>query len=291
MMEQVLAQQNLQKAFARVKANAGAPGIDGMTVEEFPAFCKVHWARIRSMLMEGRYHPAPVRRVFIPKPDGSQRPLGVPTVLDRVIQQALAQVLTPLFESGFSPRSFGFREGRNAHQAVREVEAGFKEGRRYAVDCDLKSFFDTVNHDRLMGQLREKVHDRKVLDLIRRYLKSGVVLPDGTREATPQGVPQGGPLSPLLANITLDPLDKELERRGHQFARYADDFLVMVKSLKAAERVMASLTRFVEGKLKLVVNRAKRTALCLHLSGIPDRARRTSGVDGQCLYTLQTTGA
>ena len=277
MMESILERENLLRAWQRVKSNAGAPGIDGMTVEGFPAFCREHWPRIRSALMEGTYRPAPVRRVFIPKPDGSQRPLGVPTVLDRVIQQALAQVLTPLFEGGFSTHSYGFREGRSAHQAVRHVEACWKEGRRHAVDCDLKSFFDTVNHDRLMGQLRDKIHDRKVLGLIRCYLQAGVVLPDGTREATPQGVPQGGPLSPLLANITLDPLDSrseaettallgcpkggeainELERRGHRFARYADDFLVMVKSAKAAERVMASLTRFVEGRLKLVVNRAK----------------------------------
>ena len=259
-MEQMLGRENLLKAWQRVKLNAGAPGIDGMTVEAFPAFSREHWSRIRSVLMEGTYRPAPVRRVFIPKPDGTQRPLGVPTVLDRVIQQALAQVLTPLFEGGFSNHSYGFREGRNAHQAVREVEACWKEGRRHAVDCDLKSFFDTVNHDRLMGQLREKIRDRKVLGLIRRYLQAGVVMPDGTREATSQGVPQGGPLSPLLANITLDPLDKELERRGHRFARYADDFLVMVKSAKAAERAMASLTRFVEGRLKLVVNRAKSKA-------------------------------
>jgi RNA-directed DNA polymerase len=260
MMEQMLAEENLRQAWRRVKANAGAPGIDGMTVEDFPAFNREQWPRIRSALMEGTYRPAPVRRVFIPKSDGSQRPLGVPTVLDRVIQQALAQVLTPLFEGGFSNHSYGFREGRNAHQAVREVEACWKEGRRYAVDCDLKSFFDSVNHNRLMGQLREKIRDRKVLGLIRRYLDAGVVLPDGTHEATPQGVPQGGPLSPLLANITLDPLDKELERRGHRFARYADDFLVMVKSAKAAERVMVSLTRFVEGPLKLVVNRVKSKA-------------------------------
>jgi RNA-directed DNA polymerase len=231
-----------------------------MTVEEFPAFSQKHWPRLRSALMEGTYSPAPVRRVYIPKADGTQRPLGVPTVLDRVVQQALAQVLTPLYDKGFSDHSYGFREDHNAHQAVREVEACWKEGRRHAVDCDLKSFFDTVNHDRLMGQLREKIKDRKVLGLIRRYLEAGVVMPDGTREATPCGVPQGGPLSPLLANITLDPLDKELERRGHRFARYADDFLVMVKSAKAAERVMASLTRFVEGRLKLVVNKVKSKA-------------------------------
>ncbi len=260
MMEQVLAAENLQRAWRRVKSNAGAPGVDGMTVEAFPVLVREDWPRIRSALTEGTYRPAPVRRVFIPKPDGSQRPLGVPSVLDRVIQQALAQVLTPLFEGGFSNHSYGFRENRNAHQAVRDVEVCWKEGRRYAVDCDLKSFFDTVNHNRLMGQLREKIRDRRVLELIRRYLKAGVVLPDGSREATLQGVPQGGPLSPLLANITLDPLDKELERRGHQFARYADDFLVMVKSAKAAERVMASLTRFVEGRLNLVVNRAKSKA-------------------------------
>jgi len=257
MMEQVLAAENVRTAWRRVKANAGAPGIDGMSVDAFPDFVREHWPRIRSALMTGTYRPAPVRRVFIPKPDGSQRPLGVPTVLDRVIQQALAQVLTPLFEGGFSDHSYGFREGRNAHQAVRYVETCWQEGRWYAVDCDLKSFFDTVNHDRLMGQLREKIRDRKVLGLIRRYLLAGVVLPDGSREATPQGVPQGGPLSPLLANITLDPLDKEIERRGHCFARYADDFLVMVDNPLKAKRVMASLTRFVEGHLKLVVNRAK----------------------------------
>ena len=257
MMEQVLAKENMHAAWRRVKANAGAPGIDGMTVEDFPAFCRKDWQRIRSALMDGTYRPAPVRRVFIPKPDGTQRPLGVPTVLDRLIQQALAQVLTPLFESEFSDHSYGFREDRSAHQALREVEACWKEGRRHAVDCDLKSFFDTVNHDRLMQELRKKVRDRKVLALIRRYLLAGVVMPDGTREDTPQGVPQGGPLSPLLANIVLTPLDRELERRGHRFARYADDFLVMVRSAKAAKRVMESLTRYIEGELKLVVNRVK----------------------------------
>lgn len=260
MMERILAPDNLAQAWKRVKANKGAPGIDGMTIEAFPDFCRTHWPRIRQAIGKGTYHPAPVRRVFIPKPDGSQRPLGVPTVLDRLIQQAMAQVLGPLFEPDFSEYSYGFREGRNAHQAVRQMEAGWEEGRRHAVDCDLKSFFDTVNHDRLMEQLREKIKDRQVLDLIRKYLETGVIMPDGSREATPLGVPQGGPLSPLLANIALDPLDKELEARGHKFARYADDFIVMTKSAKAAQRVMASLIRFAEDKLKLVVNRAKSRA-------------------------------
>ena len=261
LMERVLEPENLQKAWLKVRSNAGAPGIDGMTIEAYPAFCREHWGRIHSTLMKGTYHPAAVRRVYIPKPDGTERPLGIPTVLDRVIQQALAQVLTPLFDGEFSNYSYGFREGRSAHQAMRQLEAGWKAGCRHAVDCDLKSFFDTVNHDRLMAQLRGKVRDRKVLRLIRRYLNAGVVLPNGSREATPTGVPQGGPLSPLLANITLDPLDKELERRGHRFARYADDFVVMVKSAKAAERVLESLTRYIEETLKLVVNRNKsRTA-------------------------------
>ena len=260
MIERVLASDNLQRAWKRVKANAGAAGIDGMTIEAFPAFLRTHWPRIRAALEAGTYHPAAVRRVFIPKPNGSQRPLGIPTVLDRFIQQALAQVLTPRFEPEFSDRSYGFRYDHNAHQAVRHVEAGWKQGRRFAVDCDLQSFFDTVRHDRLMAQLRTKIRDRKVLTLIRRYLTAGVVLPDGTHQATPQGVPQGGPLSPLLANVTLTPLDRELERRGHWFARYADDFLILVHSAKAAQRVLDSVIRFVEGTLQLVVNRAKSRA-------------------------------
>jgi RNA-directed DNA polymerase len=257
MIEEILETENLAAAWKRVKANKGAPGIDGMTVGDFPAFARGHWPRIAKAIGEGTYRPAPVKRVWIPKPDGSKRPLGIPTVLDRVIQQAVAQVLGPLFEAGFSEHSHGYRPGRSAHQAVAVMEKGWKEGRRHAVECDLKSFFDTVNHDRLMNALREKVRCRKTLGLIRRYLMAGVVLPEGAREATPQGVPQGGPLSPLLANIVLDPLDKELESRGHKFARYADDFIVLVKSAKAAARVMESLARYCEGRLKLVVNRAK----------------------------------
>jgi RNA-directed DNA polymerase len=260
MIEDILEPENLARAWKRVRRNKGAPGIDGMTVEDFPAFARGHWPRIATAIREGNYRPAPVRRVFIPKPDGSQRPLGIPTVLDRVIQQAVAQVLGPLFEADFSKHSHGYRPGRSAHKAVAVMEESWKEGRRHAVECDLKSFFDTVNHDRLMNALKEKVRCPRVLGLIRRYLTAGVELPDGTREATPQGVPQGGPLSPLLANIALDPLDKELEARGHKFARYADDFIVMVKSANAAKRVLASLVRFCEGRLRLVVNRAKSRA-------------------------------
>ena len=260
MIEQVLDPENLAAAWKRVEANKGSPGIDGMTIEAFPAFAREHWPRIAHALMEGTYRPASVRRVWIAKPDGSKRPLGVPTVLDRVIQQAIAQVLGPLFEVGFSEHSYGFRPGRSAHMAVAEMESGWKEGRRHAVDCDLKSFFDTVDHERLMNALREKARCPRVLGLIRRYLMAGVRLPDGTREATLRGVPQGGPLSPLLANIVLDPLDEELEARGHKFARYADDFIVLVKSAEAAKRVMASLIGYCEGRLKLVINRAKSRA-------------------------------
>jgi len=257
MIEEILDPENCVQAWKRVKANKGAPGIDGMTIDDFPAFARKEWPRIARAIMEGTYRPAPVRRAWIAKSDGTKRPIGIPTVLDRVIQQAIAQMLGPIFDVGFSESSHGYRPGRSALMAVAEMEAGWKEGRRQVVECDLKSFFDTVNHDRLMGALREKIDCRKILGLLRRILTAGVVLPDGTLEATPIGVPQGGPLSPLLANITLDPLDKELESRGHKFARYADDFIVLVKSAKAASRVMASLVRYCEGRLKLVVNRAK----------------------------------
>jgi RNA-directed DNA polymerase len=259
-IKEILQPENLAAAWKRVKANKGAPGVDGMPVDEFAAFAREHWPRISYAIMEGTYRPAPVRRVWIPKPDGTQRPLGIPTVLDRVIQQAIAQAIGPLFEVEFSASSFGYRPGHSAHQAVTVLAESWNDGRRHAVECDLKSFFDTVNHDRLMSALRAKIRCPRVLGLIRRYLTAGVKLPDGTLEATPQGVPQGGPLSPLLANIVLDPLDKELEARGHWFARYADDFIVTVKSAKAAERVLGSLIRFCEGQLKLVVNRSKSRA-------------------------------
>jgi RNA-directed DNA polymerase len=260
LLERILSPENLQSAWLRVKANGGAAGADGMTIAQFPAFARQYWERIRSRLMEGIYHPAPVRRVFIPKPNGDLRPLGIPTVLDRVIQQAIAQILTPLFDPHFSTHSYGFRFGKRAHQAVRSVEAAAQACCNYAVDCDLKSFFDTVNHDRLMKLLVQRIADVRVLRLIGAYLRAGVKLKDGTVEATTQGVPQGGPLSPLLANIMLDPLDKEMEARGLRFARYADDFLILVKSLRAAQRVMQSVTRFVEVRLKLVVNRQKSKA-------------------------------
>jgi RNA-directed DNA polymerase len=260
LLEQLLSRENMLRAWKRVKANGGAAGVDGMTIAQFPAFARQHWERIRSDLKRGAYHPAAVRRVMIPKPNGDLRPLGIPTVLDRVIQQAIAQVLTPLFDPHFSSHSYGFRFGKQAHQAVRAVEAANAAGYPQAVDCDLKSFFDTVNHERLLHRLNQRITDSRVLRLIGRYLRAGVMLPDGQREATRQGVPQGGPLSPLLANIMLDPLDKELEKRGHRFARYADDFLILVKSARAARRVMQSVIRFVEVRLGLVVNRQKSQA-------------------------------
>jgi len=257
LMARVLTRENLQRAWEQVRANHGAPGIDGMTVEAFPDFvCSPQWVTVKESLRRGRYQPKPVRRVYIPKASGGQRPLGIPTVLDRVIQQALAQVLGPLFESGFSRFSYGFRPRRSAHDAVRQARAYLKEGYTVAVDCDLAKFFDTVNFDVLICRVSAKVPDLQVRRLIWRYLRAGVV-ENGQKSPTEQGVPQGGPLSPLLANIMLHDLDMELEKRGHKFVRYADDFLVLVKSERAGQRVMESLTRFLNKVLRLTVNPTK----------------------------------
>jgi RNA-directed DNA polymerase len=256
LLEQVLATENMQRAWERVRANAGAAGIDGMSVKQFPAFARAHWPAIRQSVRDETYRPAAVRRVEIPKPDGGRRPLGIPTVTDRVIQQAMAQVLNPIFDPHFAETSYGFRPNRSAHDAVQRVRADIQQGHRIAVDVDLSKFFDTVNHDVLMHRLARRVSDKRVLRLIGKYLRAGVAV-NGQVVPTPTGVPQGGPLSPLLANIVLDDLDKELERRGHRFARYADDFLILVKSPRAGARVLRSVGRFVQRKLKLVVNDKK----------------------------------
>lgn len=256
LLEAVLASDNLARAWKRVKSNKGAPGIDGVTVQDWPAHAREHWPALRGQIEGGRYKPQAVRRVEIPKPDGGKRMLGIPTVTDRVVQQAIAQVLTPIFDPTFSDSSFGFRPGRNAHQAIRQVQAYARDGYRIAVDLDLAKFFDTVNHDVLMNLLRRTIDDKRLLGLIGRYLRAGVLVGEHI-EPSDIGTPQGGPMSPLLANILLHQLDQELERRGHRFARYADDMIILVKSERAAQRVMRSITRYLETALKLKVNPAK----------------------------------
>ena len=256
LLERVLSRPNMQTAWKRVKANKGACGVDDMAVDQFPAFARESWPKIRDAVSAGNYQPKPVKRVQIPKPTGGLRPLGIPTVTDRLIQQAIAQVLVPIFDPGFSQYSYGFRPNRSAHDAVRQAQSYIKEGYRWAVDMDLEKFFDTVNHDVLMHRVARKVRDKRLLKLIGRFLRAGVMV-NGRLQQTRKGVPQGGPLSPLLANIVLDDLDKELERRRHRFVRYADDFLILVKGQKAGERVMSSIKRFIERKLKLKVNMAK----------------------------------
>ena len=256
LLECILSPDNIHRAWKQVRANKGAPGIDKVTVEEFPDTFRERWPEIRKSLMEGTYTPSPVLRVEIPKPDGSTRPLGIPTVLDRVIQQAIALIMGPIFDRGFSRSSFGFRPGRSAHDAVSQVKQFIGQGYTVAVDMDLSKFFDTVNHDVLMDRVSRRIKDKRVLKLIGKYLRAGVMVKD-RYQPTKTGVPQGGPLSPLLANILLDDLDKELEKRGHHFARYADDFIIMVRSLFAGRRVMVGIRRFLERELRLTVNEKK----------------------------------
>ncbi len=256
LVERALERGNMLHALRRVERNAGAPGVDGMTVAELRPFLHTHWVRIREGLIQGRYQPQPVRGVDIPKPGGGVRHLGIPTVLDRLIQQALLQVLTPIFDPHFSAHSYGYRPGRRAHDAVRQARDYVREGYRWVVDLDLDRCFDRVNHDMVMARVARRVQDKRVLKLLRAYLEAGVMV-NGVVIDTPEGTPQGGPLSPLLANILLDDLDQDLEQRGHRFIRYADDCNIYVKTPRAGARVLASTTRLIEQRLKLRVNTPK----------------------------------
>lgn len=254
--ERFLARENLVVALRRVEQNAGAPGIDGMRTDELRGWLGEHWPAVRARLEAGTYRPQPVRRVAIPKPSGGTRLLGVPTVLDRLVQQALLQVLTPVFDPCFSEHSFGFRPGRSAHQAVERARQFIQDGAVWVVDVDLDAFFDRVGHDALMARVARRVGDRRVLRLVRRYLEAGVMA-DGVKQPSEEGTPQGSPLSPLLGNVMLDDLDRELGRRGHRFVRYADDVMVYVRSERAGLRVMESIANVLERRLKLRVNRRK----------------------------------
>jgi RNA-directed DNA polymerase len=256
MLERILSKDNLNLAYKKVKANKGSSGIDGMTVNELLAYLKREGQSLRQKILAGEYQPQPVRRVEIPKPDGGVRLLGIPTVVDRMIQQAMTQELNKTFDGGFSANSYGFRPKRSAHQAIIAARGYIEQGNNWTVDIDLEKFFDRVNHDKLMSLVARKVKDKRVLRLIRGYLESGIMM-NGVKVKSEEGTPQGGPLSPLLANIMLDELDKELERRGHKFCRYADDCNIYVRSKKAGERVMESITKYIEEELKLKVNRNK----------------------------------
>ena len=255
LLEAALTRENMRKAWQRVKANKGSAGSDGLSIAQTQERLKTHWLAIRASLLSGTYRPEPVRRVLIPKPDGSQRALGIPTVTDRLIQQSLLQVLQPIIDPTFSAHSYGFRPGRSAHQAVLQAQSHVQAGRLYVVDVDLEQFFDRVNHDVLMSRLERRIDDSRVLRLIRRYVQAGI-LANGLAMDRHEGTPQGGPLSPLLANVLLDEVDRELERRGHSFVRYADDCNVYVRSQRAGERVMAGL-RKLYGRLKLKLNETK----------------------------------
>jgi len=254
-MERACERQNLQAALKRVRKNKGSPGIDGMTVDALPDYLKAKWPELREQLFSGKYQPAAVKQQLIPKGNGGMRQLGIPTVLDRFIQQALLQVLQPIFDPGFSSHSHGFRPGKRAHDAIVEAQRYIQQGSKWVVDVDLAAFFDRVNHDILMGKLAKRIEDRRVLGLIRRYLNAGI-LANGITTERHEGTPQGGPLSPLLANVLLDEVDKELEKRGHRFVRYADDSNVYVKTKRAGERVMGLLRRLY-AKLRLQVNESK----------------------------------
>src|SRR4051812_33191216 len=256
LMEEVCERENLKEALRQVKANKGSSGVDGMTVVALSDYLRQHWPAIREQLLNGTYEPKPVRRVEIPKPDGGVRKLGIPSVLDRFIQQAVMQVLQRRWDRTFSDHSYGFRPGRSAHQAVAQAQQYIAEGYGWCVDLDLEKFFDRVNHDKLMGQIAKRVEDKRLLKLIRAFLNAGV-MENGLVSPSVEGTPQGGPLSPLLSNLVLDEFDRELERRGHRFVRYADDSNIYVRSEKAGQRVMESITQFITQRLKLKVNEAK----------------------------------
>lgn len=263
LLERVLNRNNLNRAYKRVKANKGASGIDGMTVDEALPWLKEHGEELLESIRNGKYKPLPVRRVEIPKDNGGVRQLGIPTVLDRIIQQAIAQVLTPIYEPKFSEGSYGYRPKRSAKDAISKVKAYADEGYKFAVCLDLSKYFDTLNHELLMNMLRQDIHDKRVIDLIKKYLKSGV-MENGIVTKTKEGSPQGGNLSPLLANIYLDKFDKEFEGRGVKVIRYADDIVLLAKSQRAAERLLETSTRYLEGKLKLKVNTEKSRAVSVY---------------------------
>ncbi len=256
LMEEVCERENLKEALRQVKGNKGSAGVDGITVNQLTDYLKQHWPAIREQLLSGTYEPKPVRRVEIPKPDGGVRKLGIPTVLDRFIQQAVMQVLQKQWDWKFSEHSYGFRPGRSAHQAVAQAQQYIVAGYSWVVDLDLEKFFDRVNHDKLMGQVAKQVEDKRLLKLIRAFLNAGV-MENGLVSPSVEGTPQGGPLSPLLSNLVLDELDRELERRGHRYVRYADDCNIYVRSQRTGQRVMEGITRFITHKLKLKVNESK----------------------------------